>query len=195
MIDAAVVNGIRTDGEGNVDELARCLRHFALRVGDPVLPVRNATTARMFWRRDIKILTEYCRATEVRLIAGHSYGGFRILKTAERHEFDVIVLFAPAIEYDYDLSKIRGNPTIVVVHSRDDRAIWLGSKLWLHFFGKAGMTGLTEPTNPKGLRVGNIPAHGNRHGTYFEPGNINHWSMVTYDLFETRHHRLVRWLR
>lgn len=193
MIDAAVVNGISTDGEGNVDELAKSLRHFGLKVGDPVLPRRNATTARMFWRRDIKVLTEYCQSHELKLIAGHSYGGFRILKTAEQHEFDVIVLFAPAIEHDYDLSDVIGNPTIVVIHSHNDRAIWLGSKLWFHFFGEAGRRGLTSPKNPNGLRIGNIPAHGNKHSTYFRKGNLTHWSNITYELFQNRDHRLVRW--
>lgn len=193
-INAAVVNGINTDGEGNVDAFKPIAWDMGLRLGDPVLPVRNATTARMFWRRDIEILTHYCEDTGVRVLIAHSYGGFRSLKTAEHVEFDLLILYAPAIEHDYDLSKIRGNPVIVVIHSEQDRAIWLGSKLWFHFFGEAGRIGLTEPNNPNGLRVGNIAAHGNRHSTYFRPTQAEYWMGVNHALMENRVHPRVRWL-
>lgn len=172
-----LVNGIHTDGEGNIDNLKIPLRQLGHQVSDPILPKRNAFTARWGWKRDVEILKRVFTDVSTDIAIAHSYGGFRTLRALESplHTVKCAFLFAPAIEVDYDLSKITGTPRIYVIHSENDRAIWWGTKLWGHFFGNAGREGLTSPKNPNNLYVENIAAHGNTHNSYFKLENARQW--------------------
>ncbi len=156
----ALVNGINSHGDGNVDLCTPVLKAEGFQVVDVALPKRGHLQAR--WksstREDARIIFQVTRQNDA--VIAHSYGCLRTLRAAERRRFSHIFLFRPALSRAYSLDKIAGSPVIYCFHSRGDLAVTVGGLLPFHVFGRAGTRGMHDPA------VTNVQSFG-RHNDDF----------------------------
>lgn len=138
----ALINGISTHGEGNVDNFIEPLTARGHEVIDIRLPKRHALSARWGAKHDAKII--YKETEQYDAVIAHSFGGLRALKAAERRRFSHMFLFRPALARNYCLDKIAGTPKIHCIYSKEDTAVRIGSFLPFHPFGRAGTHGMTD---------------------------------------------------
>lgn len=139
----ALVNGINTHGEGNVDNFIEPLTSLGHEVIDIALPKRHTFSARYGAKHDAGII--YRNTEQYDAVIAHSFGGLRTLVAAERRRFSHIFLFRPALSRNYNLDKIAGTPRIHCFYSPQDVAVRIGSYLLCHPFGRAGTHGMTDP--------------------------------------------------
>lgn len=179
------INGIRNHGECNTDQALAALRELGHDCVDVGLPLTSLFRARS--RRD-QISDAKWAMLEHQVgdaVIAHSRGclvNLRMMELGAR--FSTVFWFRPAMNRDYIIPTIHGCQRLVVIHHPEDRAIWLGSKLFWHDFGDAGRLGLYAGDPGHNLydpRVENVQAPEYeqrefwRHSDDFLPANLPRW--------------------
>lgn len=179
------INGIRSDGTGNTDRMLNRLRGRGHEAVDTFYPLTNIFRARprSLQNSDAERLIKYHYRPGDAVVA-HSRGCLVNLRMMEQGaKFSTVFWFRPAMNRDYTIPK-GACERLFVIHNREDRAIWLGERLWWHDFGAAGRLGLDAGDSRHELydpRVTNIERvrykerEFMRHSDDFLPGNISSW--------------------
>ena len=151
-----ILNGIHTDGDGNIDRGRDALMRLDLYVYDVKIPKRSSFTAKWTTKRDgegaivqADILDHIGNGGKVVLLA-HSRGGLVAGYIHNKALSDLTVLANPAMKRSYQWY----HPwTVYNYHSPDDHVVsWLAAVagyVW-NDFGRAGALGFTDQ------RVNNI---------------------------------------
>jgi hypothetical protein len=145
-----ILNGIRTDGEGNIDKGRDRLVELGLDVVDVVIPRRNTITARWTTERDARgaivqaDLDDHVDMGGLTVLLAHSRGGLLAGWLQNRGYGDLSILANPAMDRDY---KWKNPQRVVNFHSPDDRIVdWLAriaGAIW-NDFGDAGSDGFKQ---------------------------------------------------
>lgn len=137
------INGIRTDGADNTDRMLNALHGRGHETVDTNYPLTNILRGRprSLQFADAKRLMKFWHKDGDAVVA-HSRGCLVNLRMMELGaKFSTLFWFRPAMNRDYIIPK-GACERLFVIHSPDDRAIWMGERLWWHDFGAAGRLGL-----------------------------------------------------
>lgn len=135
-----LVNGINTNGEGNVDLLGEELRRRGLEVVDVALPVRHSVSARWGGCPDGLLVAQ--AAVDGDVLVAHSFGCVRAHYAHRVRDLKAIVCVAPAMSPH---ARWRDPARVTCYHSSRDLAVRLGARLLCHPFGPAGVAGFSQP--------------------------------------------------
>jgi hypothetical protein len=187
------INGIRSDGARNTDQLLLRLAELGWPVKDVNYPrvsvlqywVRGRKWHRDRQYRDARHLVRAHQAGDA-LIA-HSYGGLLALRAMELGaRFSVVFLFAAACDRDVRFPQT-GAERIYVVHNPRDKALCWTSLLRWHDSGALGRVGYQGPADD---RIVSEEAHAVvrsshegfvriphlHHSDYFLPDHLQRWA-------------------
>lgn len=160
MARVILINGILTHGEGNVDVLGARLAARGYQVEDTWHEKVNPITAR--WRGISIARSKANWIEDGDIIVAHSFGC--VITRHLLHMVDVDVagayLIAPADgeRKSWEDAQVR---TVFCYHSPEDWTVRLGSWLWFHVFGSAGLNGYEDE------RVVNVEMESD-HNDYFK---------------------------
>ena len=134
------VNGIGTNGAGNIDLLLARLRKRGFETVDVRLKWRHFITASWGAKRDAYDIVKNSRDGDI--VVAHSYGALRTYRAHFLRKYKAILCIAPAMEPDEQWR----DPSIVhSFYSKSDWAIRIGSAIPGHPFGPAGLRGFDQP--------------------------------------------------
>jgi len=156
------VNGIRSKGEGSTDLLGQELRNLSYEVLDINQEIRHTWNVRDKGtvKRDVEKILDL--SSDGDIMAGHSYGGYKIAEAMKKRNYKAVFLFRPAMDRDYGF--IHRETKIYCIYSKKDVTIWFGSTLLFHKFGAAGAKGFRDDL------VTNIKSKGGwGHSSDFNP--------------------------
>ncbi|HYD35948.1 MAG TPA: hypothetical protein VD999_07860 [Vitreimonas sp.] len=120
--------------------------------------------------RRAKALYNQSRPGDV--VIAHSFGCLLVIEAMKMGaQYSQVFFFGAAAECDTALTD-EGFGIIYNIHSRDDRALYMGNMLPLHKFGCLGKDGYTGP-NPRVLNIEGKPGTG--HGGYISTSQICYW--------------------
>jgi len=188
------INGIRSNGSDNTDQLLAKLQARGHKTVDTSYPLTSLFRARA---RDYQysdanlILNRHHQAGDA--VIAHSRGclvNLRMMELGAR--FSTVFWFRPAMNRDYLIPR-HSCQRLVIIHHPSDRAIRLGECLWWHDFGAAGRLGLHAGNRRCYLhdhRVTNVLAPNYdthepfRHSDDFLPENINTWVQFIDEILE-----------
>ena len=156
------VNGINTNGEGNVDVLLHRMAALGYETVDVRLPKRRALSALWGGKSDGELIAAASQDGDI--LVAHSFGGVRAFFAHRKMEYKHIILIAPA----HSRNAQWYNPRRVTCYfSPSDWIIRLGASLPFHPFGNAGSMGYYQD------HVTNISCRGAGHNDYFK-GELLH---------------------
>lgn len=136
----ALVNGINTHGEGNVDLLIRPLTDMGHDVRDIQLPKRHFISAAWGASKDaIQVIDE---TSDGDILVCHSFGALRSWYAHRTRNYRAIICVSPAASKDLLWSE---PGRVVCFHSKQDVVILLGAAIPCHPFGLAGRDGFSQP--------------------------------------------------
>lgn len=139
------LNGIFTDGRGNVDKLAKMLSvEYQIPIRQPDYKTVNPLTARWAAYWIARGIAGFIEPDDVLIC--HSFGCIIGGVLMELAEVKACYMIAPAASRDWQFDKVKGNPVITAFYSPDDYVVRLGSWLpFFHPFGRAGIEGYSYP--------------------------------------------------
>jgi hypothetical protein len=165
------VNGINTHGENNVDRVLEACADRGLETVDVRLPKRHWFSARWGGRPDgEKVAAE---SQEGDILVCHSFGAVRAFHAHKLVEYRAIICIAPAAPARMQW---RNPDRVWCYYSAADWAVRIGSWLPRHVFGRAGLSGFSDP------RVKNIEVPGAGHSDYFSGTNLREICDRVYSL-------------
>lgn len=179
------VPGIHEGRKSATDKALAQLKLYGFHTEDPELALRWAITARFFVNRDARQVLNALRDGDA--LFCHSYGCLRGTRAAEMayqkngEIVRLLFLVAPAMEVDYDFSKLSPLTRVVCLHSSEDDAIKWGARMRFSPFGDAGRKGFEDIG-----RVSHIDCYPNGHSSYFERAQLPRWIKE----FDTAFHML-----
>jgi len=149
------VNGIATNGQGNIDVMLSYLSERGFETVDVDLPVRHTISAWWGHKLDAKAIMNATKDGDV--VIAHSFGGPRVAEVMEYgRKFSAVFLFRPAMDQFYQFYQ----PNIYCFHSMDDWPVRIGAWLPWHPFGRAGTLGFRDP------KVTNIESSGGHNADF-----------------------------
>lgn len=171
------LNGILTHGAQSTDRLLGLLGERGYQTLDVNYPFTFALMAHFRQRANTTYLLEAYRPGDC-LIA-HSYGCLLAYRAMQMGAvFDKVFLFAPAMKADVEFPA-GAYKHIYVMHHPRDFAVWLGSLLPFHAFGRMGRDGYQGPPRDD---ITNLESKGGSdydrklHSHYFSPARIAKWA-------------------
>lgn len=155
------INGILTDGTGNVDTIGQALQAAGVPWVDASYPTVNPLTAR--WRANgiMRSIAPWMREDDV--IVCHSFGCVIGGLLMDVVPVKAAYLIAPAASRRWNFDKVKGDPMITAYWSPEDTAVRVGSWLPFHPFGAAGTEGYTS------ARVRNVETDSDHCGYFSRP--------------------------
>lgn len=133
------VNGIRTHGARNIDQLLRALADLGFEIVDVTLPKRHAWGARFHGELEGQIVAQ--ASADGDIVVAHSYGCLRAWYAHIHRNYAAVVCIAPAMDDD---AVWRDPERVHCFYSPDDWAVRVGSWLLFHPFGPAGNRGFSQ---------------------------------------------------
>lgn len=188
------INGIRSNGSDNTDQLLAKLEEQGHETVDTSYPVTSLFRARPRGLQfsDANLIMNRHHKDGDAVIA-HSRGclvNLRMMELGAR--FSTVFWFRPAMNIDFLIPR-HACKKLYIVHHPSDRAIRMGEYLPWHDFGAAGRLGLHAGNRRHYLhdqRATNVPAPNYelhepfRHSDDFLPENINTWVQYIDEILE-----------
>lgn len=173
----ALLHGVRSDGDRNVDLAIEPLTQLGHQVVDVTIPKRLAIRARSYENLllDLERLLDETREGDA--LIGHSNGGFLAAWATRFRRYSTVILVAPALARTFDISRSRG-AEIWCVHSGGDTVLRMARAIPWPRWGSAGLVGLDMLDDRRNVRTTG------GHSEIFEADNLEVW-VPTWD----------RWIR
>jgi len=170
------INGIRSNGEGNIDRLyseLNKLGHSGVDISYPRVSAFGARS-RTRQRKNAEIILEHHQPGD--WVIAHSYGCLLTLRAMEMGaRFGRVWFFGAAMNDDFTFPR-HGMTHLYNYHNQYDVALTLGKMLWWHDFGAMGQSGYKGAPDPRIQNKPFIDSSPGRfslnHSHYFRSPNL-----------------------